>query len=105
MGVTADHMRDPNFAFIRAAQTQVKIAELARARLQQRAQERAMRDLRAHKKNVPMVQRPGVSQDRGSYADRDIEALNHRIDGARTSLEGARLGAQLLKAQRFAGRR
>src|SRR5262245_45503326 len=103
MGVTADHLRDPNYAFIRAAPTQLKIAELARARLQQRANDRAMRNLRDHRKPVPGVVRPGVSVLPGERAVADVATLTDRLSASsgRKALDAA---VDLLKAQRAARR-
>ena len=53
-------------------------------------------------KPLPPVQRPGAAQPKGAAQAAQIETLGKKIDGARNYTEGAKLGAQLLRARRAA---
>ena len=67
--------------------------------------ERAVKNLNAHAKQLPPVQRPGVATGRMNAHQAEIENLSRQIDRAPNAHKGARAAAQLLVARRAAARR
>jgi hypothetical protein len=53
-------------------------------------------------KQVPPVQRPGVAGSTPTAREAELTALNKQLDGARSSMTGARAAAALVAARRRA---